>query len=256
MLYHAISCSHWNCPLGQKKTNTQDVHRMPLNMRAPRHSDGLSAPHALLAWVGFALLPLALHRTPCRTLSPDLQTVPGPCTHCFPLTPTTSMPSAPLTAQLDTDTSKNLTLIAQLMVTLLVVQLRQNILRCSQQLLCPSNLGVTISATCLCSAHNMLRREPPHTTPVRPSSCSFLELVLRPCITGQLPQGHLRIRPNCCVRSHVVESAAEMNANVMRHRGPKPWQYIQQSNHQSASSCPDPPTIFLLLGVPPLRLST
>ena len=114
------------------------------------------------------------------------------------------MPSAPLTAQLDTDTSKNLTMIAQLMVTLLVVQIRQNILRCSQKLLCPSNLGVPLSATCLCSALKMLRREPPQLTPVQPSSCSFLELVLRPCIAGQLPPGHLRIRPNCCVLSHVV----------------------------------------------------
>ena len=137
------------------------------------------------------------------------------------------MPSAPLTAQLDTDTSKNLTMIAQLMVTLLVVQLRQNILRCSQKLLCPSNLGVPLSATCLCSALKMLRREPPQLTPVQPSSCSFLELVLRPCIAGQLPQGHLRIRPNFCVLSHVV-GTAEMNANVMCHHGPKPWQYIQQ----------------------------
>ena len=38
----------------------------------------------------------------------------------------------------------------------------------------------------LCS--EMLRREPPQLTPVQPSSCSFLELVLRPCIAGQLPK--------------------------------------------------------------------
>ena len=80
-----------------------------------------SLAHAFLALVGFALFPLALHCKPCRTLALDLPTVPGPCPHCFPLAPNTSVPSALLTAQLATTTSKNLTMIAQLMVTLLVV---------------------------------------------------------------------------------------------------------------------------------------